>query len=158
MADVPPEMMTQGREPDQAFNEMEKLYRRFPPDCLDGDEISIAAVDLPDTSVIRDKYGRPEWLLLDDHFDEWGVLYFLVRDIPPRREIWHLGVIPFTLSPRHVPLKHNYPHSEIWLFRDGEHVCRSNKNLDLLDPDFHLRWRECIVLASHVAIVPNQGE
>jgi hypothetical protein len=25
----------------------------------------------------------------------------------------------------------------------------------LLDPDFHLRWRECIVLASHVAIRPK---
>jgi len=49
---------------------------------LDGNDISIAAVQLPDMSVIREKYGKPRWLLLGEDFTQWGVLGFLVRDIP----------------------------------------------------------------------------
>jgi len=158
MANVPPDMMANGRQPDPHFDETEQLYRRFSRDCLDGEEIAIAAVELPDMSVIRQKYGSPEWLLLEDEFANWGVLYFLVRDIPPKQAIWHDGVIRFVLEPTHVPFKHNYPHAEVWLFRDNMRVCREKSNLDLLDPDFHLRWRECIVFASKVAVHPTQGK
>lgn len=154
MADVSAEMMAHGRPADPNFEEHENLYRRFSPDKLDGDEVSIAAVALPDLSVIREKYGRPQWLLLEDEYADWGVLAFLVRDIPPSRALWHEGVVAFNLEPRHVPHRQNYPHSEVWVFRAGSHLCQDNGNLDLLDPDFHLRWRECIVLASHVAVYP----
>src|SRR5947209_6274056 len=68
MADVPAEMMAHGRPADPNFEEHENLYRRFSPDKLDGDEVSIAAVALPDMSVIREKYGRPQWLLLEDEY------------------------------------------------------------------------------------------
>jgi hypothetical protein len=61
--------------------------------------------------------------------------------------------VPFTLEPRHVPLRHNYPHSEVWVSRDGIRIGRDN--LHLLDPDFHLRWREHIVLASRIVIQPR---
>lgn len=155
MTDIPAEMMAQGRQEDPNFDDDEKLYRRFSPDKLDGNEISIAAVALPDMSVGREKYGKPQWLLLEDDYADWGVLAFLVKDIPPNRNVWHEGVIAFVLEPHHVPYKNNYPHSEVWVLRDGSHICRKNKNLDLLDPDFHLRWRECIVFASHVAIHPT---
>jgi hypothetical protein len=156
MADLPPGMLTGDRHPDQHFPDEENLYRRFSPDKLDGDEISIAAVALPDMSVIRERYGRPEWLLLSEDHADWGVLAFLVRDIPPRRVLWHEGVTPFELQPRHVPHQRNYPHSEVWVFRDGTHICRGNDNLELLDPDFHLRWRECIVLASRISVYPSR--
>jgi hypothetical protein len=154
MADVPPEMMELGRPVDPNFGDLEELYRRFSPDKLDGDEISIAAVALPDMSVIRQKYGRPGWLLLEEEYADWGVLAFLVRDIPPNREVWHEGVIAYVLEPRHVPYRHNYPHTEVWVFRENAHICRDNDNLHLLDPDFHLRWRECIVLAGRIAVYP----
>jgi hypothetical protein len=44
----------------------------------------------------------------------------------------------------------------VWVFRDGSHICKDNNNEHLLDPDFHLRWRECIVLASQVRIQPQK--
>jgi hypothetical protein len=159
MADIPPEMMTRGRAPVQEFPDDEFLYRRFHPDNVDGGEIAIDAVELPDVSVNRARFGPPEWLLLDEGCAGWGVLAFRVRDIPPRREVWHEGVVAYTLEPRHVPLHNNYPHSEVWVFREGVHIVRGSRanpgNLHLLDPDFHLRWRECIVFASHVVIQPS---
>lgn len=153
MADVPPEMMTMGRHPDPVFADDELLYRRFSPENLDGNDVSLAAFELPDMSVIREKYGGPRYLLLDDEFAGWGVVAFRVRDIPPRRAIWH-GPLVYTLEPHHVPLKYNYPHSEVWVFHEGVHVCRSANNEYLLDPDFHLRWRECLALAGHVKVFP----
>ncbi|HUG94013.1 MAG TPA: hypothetical protein VML55_24495 [Planctomycetaceae bacterium] len=158
MADIPREMMASGRPEDQSFDDEELLYRRFAPDLLDGDEIAIAAVELPDMSIIREKYGRPQWLLLDEDYADWGVLAFHVRDIPPNRAVWHEGVVAYVLEPRHVPYRNNYPHSEVWAYREGEHICRSANNLHLLEPDFHLRWRECIVLASRVAIHPKRRD
>lgn len=156
MADLPRAMMANGRPEDQIFADDESLYRRFRPEQIDGDEISIAAVELPDMSVLREKYGRPEWLLLDEAHAAWGVLAFRVADIPPRREVWHEGVIAYVLEPIHVPLKNNYPHAEVQVSRAGIHICKEAKNLHLLEPDFHLRWRECIVLASHVSIRPKK--
>ncbi|MCI0639805.1 MAG: hypothetical protein L0Y58_25400 [Verrucomicrobia subdivision 3 bacterium] len=155
MAEIPPEMMALERVADNEFENQERLYRRVPPESFDGDEPSVAAVELPDMSVGRGKYGRPEWLLLHEDHRGWGVIYFVVRDIPPDREIIQAGIIAFTLEPRHVPLAKNYPHSEVWVFREGVHICKKDMNLHLLDPDFHLRWRERIVLASHVAIPPQ---
>jgi hypothetical protein len=70
----------------------------------------------------------------------------------------HLGAIIFTFSPEHVPLKKNYPHSEIWVFRDHVHICKKDKNVDLLDPEFHLRWRERLSMLAHVIIQPTEEE
>ena len=143
MAEIPPEMTTRGRSEDPHFADDEHLYRRFHPDQLDGGEIAIDAVELPDMSVNRSKYGPPEWVILDEGFETWGVLAFRVRDIPPDREMWHQGVIAYTLTPRHMPLRNNYPHSEVWVFRDDIRLVRGDRanpgNLHLLDPDFHLR-------------------
>ena len=158
MADIPREMMANGRPEDQIFDDDELLYRRFAPELLDGDEIAIAAVELPDMSTIREKYGRPKWRLLDPDYANWGVLSFRVRDIPPKREVWHEGVVAYLLEPRHVPYKNNYPHSEVWVYRDGQRIRKRDGNLHLLDPDFHLRWRECVVLASHIAVHPARTE
>ena len=40
---------------------------------LDGTEISIAAVALPDMSVSRQQYGHTQWLLIEEEYAEWGV-------------------------------------------------------------------------------------
>ena len=157
MADVPPEMMAHGREPDQHFENDEELYHRFSPEKLDGDEITIAAVKLPDMSVMREKYGRPRWLLLDEEYANWGVLAFRVKDIPPSQDLWQEGVIAYRLEPRHAPYHRNYAHAEVWVFRDGAHLCLENNNVDLLDHDFHLRWREHIVFASRIAMYPARS-
>jgi len=157
MAEIPPEMMQNGRAADDDFADDERLFRRVKPESFDGDEPSIAAVELPDMSVVRGKYGKPEWLLLDEEYHEWGVIYFHVGDIPPGVEIIQAGILSFRLEPKHVPYHKNYPHTEVWAYRDGAHICRKDDNLGLLDPDFHLRWRERIVLASHIAIRPQSN-
>lgn len=158
MAEIPHEMMTLERQADDNFSDEERLFRRVRPESFDGDEPSIASVELPDMSVGRGKYGKPEWLLLDEDRHGWGVIYFLVRDLPPGIEILQAGIMSFSLEPKHIPLARNYPHSEVWVFRDRVHICSNAKNVHLLDPDFHLRWRERIVLASHIAIPPQRSQ
>src|SRR5437867_2558855 len=116
MAEIPPDMMTRGRPKDPAFRDDETLYRRFRPDDLDGRRISPDAVELPDMSVNRSKYGPPDWLLLGEEFLGWGVFGFTVGDIPP--QMVDKGVVVYTFAPEHVPLKYNYPHSEVWAFRE----------------------------------------
>jgi hypothetical protein len=36
-------------------------------------------------------------------------------------------------------------------------VCRENQNLDLLDPEFHIRWRERLSHATWVVIAPDDS-
>ena len=116
------------------------------------------AFELPDMSVNREKYGPPDWLLLDDAFSGWGVGAFYVEDIPRGEELLHRGVIAYLLRPEHVPLRYNYPHSEVRIYRDTVRVCRDNQNLHLLEPEFHLRWRERLSQASWIAIQPQQSD
>jgi hypothetical protein len=60
MAEVPSAMLQRDRSIDPFFDDDEELYRRFSPHSLLGNEISIDAVQLPDMSVIRQKYGHPK--------------------------------------------------------------------------------------------------
>jgi len=151
MAEIPNEMMTQGRPVDPVFQDDERLFRRFHPDDLEDGGISSDAVELPDMSVNRSKYGPPEWLLLDEEFEDWGVLSFRVDQIPV--ELIHNGQTHYTFLPQHVPHRRNYPHSEVWAFCEGEHV--TDQTMSLLDPDLHLRWRQTIAWQSKIAITPD---
>jgi len=157
MSEVPPEMMTGDRQSDPVFADDETLYRRFRPGDFDGGEVMPEAFELPDMSVHREKYGPPEWLLLGEDVREWGVGAFSVADIPRDEELLHLGVIVYVLQPEHVPLRRNYPHSEVRVYRDQKRICVSSQNLDLLDPEFHLRWRERLSQSSWVAIPPQRA-
>ena len=154
MTDVPAEMKQNGRPPDPDFNETEKLFRRFHPDHIDGDEIAPEAFELPDMSVNREKYGPPAWLLLGDDLSQWGVGAFRVRDVPVDEKLQHLGVIFYDLRAEHVPHQRNYPHSEVRIYRDEVRVSRESRNLSLLEPEFHMRWRERLSQCSWVAIQP----
>ena len=155
MPDLPPEMMMRDRQADPNFDDSEVLFRRFQPYHLDGAEVAPEAFELPDMSVIREKYGRAEWLLLDEDVGGWGVGAFHVRDIPNDKQLMHRGVIVFVLRAEHVPHRQNYPHSEVRVHRDNRRICRENANVHLLEPDFHLRWRERLSQSSWVAIPPG---
>jgi hypothetical protein len=157
MADIPPEMMTRDRPADPEFADEEILFRRFRPEDFDGGEVALEAFELPDMSVNRKKHGPAEWLLLEEEFAGWGVAAFRVEDIPRDRELLHLGVIAYVLRPEHVPLKYNYPHAEVRVYRAEVRICRDNKNLHLLEPEFHIRWRERLSIASRVAISPKDS-
>ena len=66
MAEIPAEMLRNGR-PVLPFNDSdEALYRRFEPSMRDGSTIHIDAIELPDMSVNRGSLGPPEWALLVD--------------------------------------------------------------------------------------------
>jgi hypothetical protein len=158
MAEIPEEMKTGSRHPDPIFTDEERLFRRFRPEDFDGGEVAAEAFELPDMSVNREKYGPPDWLLLDEDFLGWGVAGFRVKDIPRGKEILHLGVIVYVLQAEHVPLRLNYPHSEVRIYRDGNRVWRDNENLRLLEPEFHLRWRERLSRVCRVVIQPSEPE
>jgi hypothetical protein len=151
MADVPPEMMTKDRKPDPVFKDDEDLYRRFKPEDIDGARVSVDALELPDMSVNRSKYGPAKWLLLDEEYADWGVFAFRVGDLP--RELLHNAVQLYRFDPRHVPHKFNYPHSEVWVFLDDKHI--DAKTEFLLDPDLHQRWRQKLIWKSRIVIHPN---
>jgi hypothetical protein len=160
MAEIPPEMMTLQKPIIQHFSSNERLYRRFRPDHWEEGGVAADAFRLPNMSVNRGSLGPPQWAILteDDEFVTWGVASFIVDEIPYGVEMLHLGRIIFTFRPEHVPLKKNYPHSEVWVFRDKVHICASNKNTELLDPEFHLRWRERLSQLAHVVIQPSKAK
>src|SRR5437016_13046447 len=123
MAEIPPGMMTMGRPDDQDFAEDELLFRRFRPEDFDGGEVAPEAFELPDMSVNREKYGPPTWLLLEEGCERWGVASFRVHDIPRERPVLHAGIVVYLLRPEHVPLRYNYPHSEVRIYRDRVRIC-----------------------------------
>ena len=153
MADVPEEMKTKGRPECPDFNDDEELYRRFPPDYVEGGSVAIEALELPDMSVNREKFGPAGWLLIGKTFADWGVLAFEVRHIPG--ELLHLGVTTYTFAPKHRPHKNSYPHSEVWAYCKGEHV--DAKTTFLLDPDVHQRWRQQLLWNCRPVIQPQQA-
>jgi hypothetical protein len=150
MNELPPGMLAKGKSDDQTFEDDEHLFRGFHPDALCGTSIELDAIELPDMSVNRGKYGPPEWVLLLDGFEGWGVASFQVKDIP--RELLHLGLLLFTFIPVHVPLKLNYPHSEVRAYDENGNRIKAKERLD---PDMHLRWRECLLQKIHVIIFPG---
>jgi hypothetical protein len=155
MADIPNEMQTREREPDPHFTDNEILYRRFPPDYVEDGEVVPESFALPDMSVNRGKYGPPEWAIIHQDHATWGVSGFRVEDIPRDTDIIHLGVIIYALRPEHCPLKYNYPHTEVRVFRDSQHICAANDNTALLEPEFHIRWRERLSQLAWIVIQPS---
>jgi hypothetical protein len=146
MSDIPDEMMQKGRGEDQNFSPEECLYRRVPHELWDDSEIELDSIELPDMSVNRQKYGPPEWVrLVGDNTANWGVIGFLTKDIPP--EIQHLGVYIYKFRPVHVPLRRNYPHSEVRVYETPADRPESETHIgktlvERITPDVSLRWRE----------------
>ena len=155
MPDFPSAMLRNGRPEDQAFHSDEYLYRRVPLKLWDDgdDPLEIDAVELPDMSVIRGKYGHPEWARLQsEEYSQWGVIGFQVQGIPP--SLQHLGVFVWTFTPWHVPLHKNYPHSEVRAYENNVHI--NAKRSHYLDPDLHLRWRELLLRRIKKIIRPHE--
>ena len=171
MAELPQEMLQRGRAEDNVFEPSEQLYRRVPHDLWEEDYINLDAIELPDMSVNRQKYGPPQWVRLpSEEYHDWGVIGFQVEDIPP--EMQHLGVHIYRFRPKHVPHKHNYPHSEVQAYyartdspAAEEHIdndfLKREKVLQLesLFPDvLQLRWREQLRRKCRIVIRAYQEE
>lgn len=158
MSSPPACMRSNGRHPDTYFHPDEYLFRRVPLDLWDEPTdvalLDVDAVQLPDISVGRSKFGHPEWVRFDvvngRYFEEWGILGVRVEDIPP--EMFRDGVNRFTFGPNHMPLEKDYPHSEIRAFLNGNHV----ENSEDLPEDVHLKWRERLLREMRAIIMPRQ--
>lgn len=137
------------------FDQREILYRRVPPECWDEDNpthpIDIDAIEMPDMSVGRSRFAHPEWLRLATGCDDWAVVGFQVGDIP--REQFIDG-IRYDFRAVHVPLRRNYPHSEVRAHRGAtEDVAEAHVDgKAVMMPDrVHLEWRE--KLLRHVKVL-----
>ena len=99
MSKPPLAMRTNKRPPDPYFHPDERLFRRVPLLIWDdpADRPGPEAVELPDMSVGRSKYGHAEWVRFDvvnnRYFEEWVVLAVRVDDIPP--QFWQHAVYQY---------------------------------------------------------------
>lgn len=130
MAGVPATLKQNGRPEDPNFEPAEKLFRRYKSEHYVGGEFS--NIGLPFStppSTNRQKYSLPEDVLFSEtgQFLSWGVLSFMVQDLPSHFSVEQMSYIFF---PKHAPLENNYAHSEVWcdrLPRTGTHVVPSKQ-------------------------------
>ncbi len=156
MSKPPVAMRTNNRPLDPYFHPDEYLFRRVPVSIWDdpADRPGPEAVELPDMSVGRSKYGHAEWTRFDVvnsyHFDTWGVLAVQVKYIPP--QFWQHAVFKYTFTPSHDPLEKDYPHSEVRVYSNDIQI----KLSETLPEDIHLKWRVALLNVMEPIIKPTQ--
>ena len=157
MSSPPAAMQANKRPANQIFHHDEFLFRRVPTWIWDdpAEELGLEAIELPDISVARSKFGHAEWARFDVinfcHYEDWAVVGVIVERVPPA--IWREGFPRFVFEPRHVPLDRDYSHSEIQAFDEsGGHV----KVIDSLPDDIHLEWRYKLLREIETIIKPFQ--
>jgi hypothetical protein len=149
-------MRANQRHEDPHFHPDEYLFRRVPIALWDdpADRLEVDAVELPDISVGRSKYGHAEWVRFDvvngRFYEDWGVVGVQVRHVPPK--LWRDGFPKFVFRVRHDPDDRDYPHSEIRAFDNDKHV----NMVDNLPEDIHLQWRERLLRVIQTIIKPYQ--
>ncbi len=134
----PEELLWQGREPDQVFDDDEYLFYRAKAVDERG---KLGSVDVmwPNVSVNRGKYSKPIHVLYAKlpMFLSWLVMEFHVRDIPP--ELIHPDQRKYQFAPVHDPVKppiepdENYAHAEIRMFQNQQ---PTNKAPELVKKQF----------------------
>ena len=153
MRKVPSELDQGIRVADQNYVPEEHLFRRFRPEY--GDEPDLDAIQLPDISVNRGKYCEPLHTLWSEsgQYDEWGVLRFSVKNVPPRLSF--AGIKEYKFEIFHAPQRRNYPHTEIRASNEtGERLV--DKAMAKMDRDTNLKFREKILEYADVAIRPGE--
>lgn len=150
---LPEGMLQRERLPVQRFEPAEFLYRRIPPQLWDRSphRVDVDAINLPDMSVGRSRFGHPEWLRLAPGCDAWAVVGFRIALVPTEQRY---NGLPYLVRAIHVPLRRDYPHSEVQLFdRTGAHV--DGKALPMPD-EVNLAWREKLLRVLEVFLLPEQ--
>jgi len=166
---------TEVLHPNQSFPDGEKLFRRVHSKNLKPNgKPTLFAFELPDMSVNRDQFSSAEDARRGFSPSDWGVVAFLVRDIPPREAWTHVAQL-YSLLPRHIPVSGNFAHTEVRVrrvvntilvlithrghtdFSDGDPDSGVRRGLPdaLLDPDFHMRCREYIAMSSKPVLLPS---
>ena len=153
MPDIPQYFLQGDRGEDQTFAPDERLYRRLQPGS--GDEVEIDAVELPDISCERAKYCRPTDCLWSEseRFKGWGVFSFPVKAIVPR--LSHLGIKIYCFRAVHVPQARRYQHSEVRAFDETGTIHIGKAEIEMIDRETQLRFRQKIVEYSQILIKPD---
>ncbi len=159
MSKPPLAMRSNGRHLAPHFEKDEYLFRRVPLDYWDAPcdvrNLDVDAVQMPDLSVGRSKFGHAEWVRFDvfnNHFfEDWGILGFEVQNVPTEQRKG--GVDLFTFDVVHMPEDMDYPHSEIQAFKNGAHI--DQQRTDELPEDIHLLWRERLLRKAVAIIKPG---
>lgn len=120
-------------EIDNEFAPSERLFLRLHPEHFsnrhtDPPRVLVGAVRFPDFSVNRGKYSEPEDVLAP-HWPKWGISAFRVDHVPPSLS-WEDGRT-YDFRVEHVPEEHNYAHSEVRTYKDGERGHEPNKVLKM---------------------------
>lgn len=154
MPEIPERMQTKDRHRDDVFLSQELLFRRFHMHHFQDNELEIDAIEMPDMSVMREKYcDDPCWVLIDLEdqidFSGWGIAGFPRSAIPAT--LYFRGNPNFTFEPKHVPYKRNYPHTEIWAYDEGIRVTGKNS----LPPEVHLPFRERLLWETVIVRPPQ---
>ena len=124
-------------------------------------------------SVNREEYGTAAEARRGFRPEDWGVVSILVRDMPPRESLPQ-AEHSYCFRARYVPEVGNIAHSEVRVWReDGAAVTLITSRLtedfppedpdrecpqalpDLLNPDFHMRWRKRLELALPLGTSPH---
>jgi len=115
-------MFRKGRPVDPIFDPSEHLFFRIPPDAVVG---GVDPIDIrfPEFSVNRGKHGY-YWYLLYPEFLAFGVVEFLVSDIPT--PLQSEGGVEYAFRPEHDPEDGNYAHSEVRTFKGKTRHQKSN--------------------------------
>jgi hypothetical protein len=149
------------RHPNQAFRDVERLFRRVYRDHIKSDgRAQFWAFELPDMSVNRETFSTAEDTRRGFRPEDWGVVSITVGDMPPRESLAHINH-SYRFRARHVPDPGNFAHSEVRVWREEDRlaVLVTTRRLEdfsatdpdrdlpragpeLLDPDFHMRWRK----------------
>lgn len=166
-------------QPTQHFPNNERLFRRIHRTNIDKrGRATFLGFALPDMSVNRESFGTADDARRNHNATVWGVAAFLVAVIPPRELQTHNDQ-RYLLFARHVPEPDNFPHSEVRVWREvkGGHALVTERTQEgfnegdpdageahvpptdeYLDPDFHMRWRKRLALASQLVIGPSPQE
>ena len=107
----------EGRSAVDAFDPEELFYRRYSAVHVVSGQIMPQIIKFPKPSFTRSKFSRPEDVLHVDCCDGkqyvgWGVVEGKVSDLRVSAESGDKR--KFVTSPRHVPEKTCYSHSELW--------------------------------------------
>lgn len=158
--------------PNQHFAPTERLFRRVHrASLLANGKPTLLAFELPDMSCNRELESTAEATRKGFRPEDWGVVAFLVGDIPPRDTLLHLAAA-YRLLPRHIPDRDNFSHTEVRVWHiGGNSLLITNRTEmvaddpdrnsvlglpeELLDPDFHLRWRKRLSKRAGIAAMPE---
>jgi len=153
----------------EAVGDEELLYRRCPPDYIEGTVVLEGAVKEHNLSVLRSRHADPDDARWDSRifaeargreplvYPEFFVVEIAVSAIPKDKTPEFPNAAPHQFNVVHVPFDDNYAHCEVHILRDGKHVAKEG-NLtggEGKAAKKHLRMK--LAEAARIRLRPNEG-